>query len=59
MESLVNGMYDLQLFEEAVTLCNLMEMVSKFYLKDNRLIIRSRLMKSLFLSENGFINESL
>jgi len=36
-----------------------MEMIAKHYLKDNTLIVRAKIYKSMLLSECGFINESI
>lgn len=53
------GLYDMQMYEQAIGMSNIMEMVAKYYMKDNTLIVRAKIYKSMLLSECGLINESL
>ena len=53
------GLYDIQIYEAAIGMSNIMEMIAKHYLKDNTLIVRAKIYKSMLLSECGFINESI
>ena len=53
VEVLVNGLYEIGKYEQGIGLSNIMEMISKHHLKNNQLIVRSKLMKSVMLSECG------
>lgn len=39
-------------------LCIVMEMLGKHYLKNNMLIVRAKVLKSIMLAECGQLNES-
>jgi len=59
MEVLINGLYEVGQYEQGIGLATLMEMISKHHLKNNQLVVRSKLMKSVLLSECGQMNESV
>ena len=56
---IILSLYDLQKYDQALGLANIMEMISKFYLKNNRLIVRSKIFKALIQAELGFINQTI
>ena len=59
LEVCIGGLYDISKFEQAVGLTILLEMVGKHYLKNNLLVVRAKLLKSVMLAECGQLNEAV